>query len=48
VSFDKALEQIGLPSDSSALILGDVAHMGYLEAKEKTFYAVKTFIDRCY
>ena len=48
LSFDKALEQIGLPSDSSALILGDVAHMGYLEAKEKTFHAVKTFIDRCY
>lgn len=46
--FEKALEQVGLPSDSTALILGDVAHMGYLEAREKTFHAVKTFVDRCY
>ena len=46
--FDKALEQISLPSDSTALIMGDVAHMGYLEAREKTFHAVKTFVDRCY
>jgi len=47
-TIDKMMEQIGLPNDSVALIMGDVAHMGYIEAKEKTFYAVKTFVDGCY
>ncbi|HOY31746.1 MAG TPA: alpha/beta hydrolase [Bacteroidales bacterium] len=42
------LEQIGMPSDSTALLMGDVAHMGYMEAKDKTYYAVKTFVDKCY
>ncbi len=46
--FDKVLEQIGMPNDSVALLMGDVAHMGYIEAKEKTFFAVKTFVDGCY
>jgi pimeloyl-ACP methyl ester carboxylesterase len=48
VPFDKMLEQIVMPNDSVALLLGDVAHMGYLEAKEKTYYAVKTFADGCF
>mgnify|MGYP001231122076 CR=1 FL=1 len=48
IPFDKVVEQIGMPNDSVALLLGDIAHMGYLEAKEKTYYAVKTFIDGCF
>lgn len=44
---EKMMEQIAMPPDSVSLILGDVAHMGYIEAKEKTFYAVKTFVDGC-
>jgi pimeloyl-ACP methyl ester carboxylesterase len=46
--FEKALEQIAMPNDCVALVMGDVAHMGYLEAKEKTFYALKTFADGCF
>lgn len=46
--FDKMLAQIGMPNDSVALLLGDVGHMGYIEAREKTFYAVKTFADGCF
>ncbi len=45
---NKALEQIAIPNDSVALLMGDVAHMGFIEAKEKTFYAIKTFADSCF
>jgi pimeloyl-ACP methyl ester carboxylesterase len=48
IPFDKVLEQIAMPNDSVALLMGDVAHMGYLEAKEKTYYAIKTFADGCF
>ena len=46
VPFEKILEQITLPKDSSSLLLHDIAHMGYLEAGEKTIYAVKCFAER--
>ncbi len=46
--FDKVMEQIAMPNDCVALLMGDVAHMGYIEAKEKTYYAVKTFADGCF
>jgi pimeloyl-ACP methyl ester carboxylesterase len=48
IPFDKVLEQIAMPNDCVALILGDVAHMGYIEATEKTYYTVKTFADGCF
>ncbi|MEI6122205.1 MAG: alpha/beta hydrolase [Bacteroidota bacterium] len=48
IPFDKVLEQIAMPNDTVALLLGDIAHMGYIEAKEKTYYAVKTFVDGCF
>jgi len=48
VPLNKMLEQIALPDDCVALLMGDVAHMGFMEAKEKTFYAVKTFADGCF
>jgi pimeloyl-ACP methyl ester carboxylesterase len=48
IPFDKVLEQIAMPNDCVALLMGDVAHMGYIEAKEKTYYAVKTFADGCF
>ncbi len=48
IPFDKVLEQIAMPNDCVALLMGDVAHMGYLEAKEKTYYAIKTFADGCF
>jgi len=45
IPYDKVLEQIALPKDTMALLLHDIAHMGYLEAKEKTLYAVKCFVE---
>jgi pimeloyl-ACP methyl ester carboxylesterase len=48
IPFNKVLEQIAMPNDCVALLMGDVAHMGYLEAKEKTYYAIKTFADGCF
>ena len=48
IPFDKVLEQIAMPDDCVALLMGDVAHMGYIEAKEKTYFAVKTFAEGCF
>lgn len=48
VPFDKVIEQIALPKDCVAVLLEEVAHMGYLEAREKTLYAVRTFADGCF
>ncbi|MCK9613546.1 MAG: alpha/beta hydrolase [Bacteroidales bacterium] len=46
VPFEKVLEQIAMPENCTALLLGGVAHMGYFEAKEETFDAIKTFVER--
>jgi pimeloyl-ACP methyl ester carboxylesterase len=48
VPYNKILEQIVLPKDTIALLLHDIAHMGYLEARDKTIYAVKCFVDGAY
>lgn len=44
VPFEKVLEQIALPKDCVSLFLENIAHMGYLEAPEKTLYAIKCFV----
>jgi pimeloyl-ACP methyl ester carboxylesterase len=38
-------EQIFLPKNSSALILEEVAHMGYIENKNACFNAIKSFVN---
>lgn len=48
IPFNKVLEQIAMPNDCVALLMGDVAHMGYFEAREKTYYAIKTFAEGCF
>jgi len=48
ISYDKILEQIALPNDTVAILLHDIAHMGYIEAKDKTLHAVKSFAERIY
>lgn len=48
VPYDKILEQISLPKDTFAVLLHDIAHMGYLEAKDKTIFAVKYFTGGCF
>jgi pimeloyl-ACP methyl ester carboxylesterase len=45
IPYEKVLEQIALPKDTMALLLHDIAHMGYLEARDKTIYAVKCFVE---
>jgi pimeloyl-ACP methyl ester carboxylesterase len=48
IPFEKVLEQIVLSKDTVALLLHDIAHMGYLEARDKTIYAVKCFVEGIY
>lgn len=48
VPFERVLEQITIPKDTTALLLHDIAHMGYLEARDKTIYAVKCFVEGAY
>jgi pimeloyl-ACP methyl ester carboxylesterase len=45
VPFEKVLEMIAIPKDATALLLHDIAHMGYLEARDKTINAVKCFVE---
>jgi pimeloyl-ACP methyl ester carboxylesterase len=45
IPYEKVLELIALPKDTIALLLHDIAHMGYLESRDKTLYAVKCFVE---
>ena len=40
--------QIALPSESYSLVLGNVGHMGYIEAKEETLSFVSYFAQSCF
>ena len=40
------LPQLKLPSNCEALIMNDVGHMGFIEAKEKTFLSLEHFLER--
>jgi pimeloyl-ACP methyl ester carboxylesterase len=48
IPFQLVLEQAGMSKDSTTLILDDVGHMGYLEAKAKTLNAIKCFLNGIY
>lgn len=48
MSLDKMMAQAVLPKHSEVLLLDDVGHMGFIEAKQKTFDVVETFSDRCF
>ncbi len=48
IPFSKVLEQIALPKHAEALLLDDVAHMGYLEAPGITLSAIRDFVMRVY
>ncbi|OQX78893.1 MAG: hypothetical protein B6D61_04555 [Bacteroidetes bacterium 4484_249] len=43
---ETVLQQAALPSHSEILILGNVGHMGYIEAKEETLKAVVCFVEK--
>jgi pimeloyl-ACP methyl ester carboxylesterase len=40
------MEQLCLPKNSEAIILDEVGHMGFIEAEEKTYLALESFIER--
>ncbi|MBN2175424.1 MAG: alpha/beta hydrolase [Bacteroidales bacterium] len=43
---DLAKEQVGLPKNSSMLLLEEVGHMGYIEAAEETFQFIEDFLKK--
>lgn len=45
VPFEKALQQVAMPNDAVLLSMGDVAHMGYIEARDKSLYAIRAFLE---
>jgi pimeloyl-ACP methyl ester carboxylesterase len=48
VSFDTMLELAAIPKDATALLLHDVAHMGFLEARDKTLHALRCHVERAF
>ena len=46
IPVELALQQVKLPSHGEALILGNVGHMGYIEAKKITLSAVRDFAKK--
>ncbi len=48
IPLERAIKQIVLPVHSEVMILGDVGHMGFIEAREKTLKALKYFLHNCY
>ena len=46
IPLQKIMDQISIPANSEALILDDVGHMGFIEAKELTFKALQHFVER--
>jgi len=48
IPFDKLMQQAALPDDAVILSMGDVAHMGYIESRDKTLFAVKCFLQGIY
>jgi len=46
IPLEKINQQISLPRISEALILDNVGHMGFIEAKDITFASIASFIER--
>ncbi len=47
VPFDKNFITASFPKKSFALFLDNVAHMGFVEARDETFFAVRNFLKFC-
>lgn len=45
---DKIMDQAKLPMHSEVLLLGNIGHMGFLEAKEECLEKINNFVFRCY
>jgi pimeloyl-ACP methyl ester carboxylesterase len=48
IPYNKVLQQVALPADAVLLSLGNAAHMGYIEARDKTLYAIRVFLQGIY
>jgi len=48
VPIDKIIQQISLPKHSESLILDNVGHMGYIEAKDLTLETITYFAKKIY
>jgi pimeloyl-ACP methyl ester carboxylesterase len=46
IPLEKSMMQIGLPKRAEAIILDGVGHMGFVEAPEKIFPALQSFLER--
>ena len=46
ISFHDVMEQVAMPRHSELLLLSDVGHMGFIEAKDKCQRSIKSFADR--
>lgn len=46
ISMETILPQLRLPSNCEALIMDNAGHMGFIEAKEKTFLSLEHFLER--
>jgi pimeloyl-ACP methyl ester carboxylesterase len=46
IPLETILPQLKLPANCEALIMDEVGHMGFIEAKEKTFLSLEHFLER--
>lgn len=46
IPMETVMQQLELPSNCEALIMDHVGHMGFIEAKEKTFLSLEHFLER--
>lgn len=45
IDFQSALKAVALPDDAVLLSLGKAGHMGYIEARDKTLFALQAFLN---
>lgn len=48
ISANTIMEQALLPHHSEVLLLDNIGHMGYIEAKNKTLESLSCFVKRCF
>ncbi|MDR0365087.1 MAG: alpha/beta hydrolase, partial [Bacteroidales bacterium] len=48
IAIDKVMAQAHLPDHSELLILGNTAHMAFLEARKESLDMLESFADRCF
>lgn len=46
IPMETIIPQLQLPSNCEALIMDKVGHMGFIEAKEKTYLSIEDFLER--